>query len=163
MVGRPLGATSWWRNPANVATHHANVLLDLWLAGAPLLEVRVLLFSLVGNPEYQTLIEDCWRAPPSERRYTVPPKITRKLCTLANAHVTEMRCQTIMHRCVRAKKRDLRRQGYSDVQIAEIISRHVPERPHVEPADIEKILELVKRHAPPVTLRRKARDRILRR
>jgi hypothetical protein len=62
MAGRPLGATSWWRNLANVAAHHANGLLDLWLAGAPLLEVRVLLLSLADNPEHQALVEECWRA-----------------------------------------------------------------------------------------------------
>ena len=163
MAGRPLGATSWWRNLANVAAHHANVLLDLWLRGAPMLEVRVLLFSLADNPEHQALIEECWRPRTGERRYTVPPKIKRKLCKLANAHVTEMRCQAIMHQCMLATKRDLRRQGYSDARITEVMSRHVPERPHVEPPDIEKVLELVNRRAPPVTLRRKARDRILRR
>jgi hypothetical protein len=42
------------------------------------------------------------------------------------------------------------------------MSRRVPERPHVDPPDIEKVLEIVNRHAPPVTLRRKAHDRILR-
>jgi hypothetical protein len=43
------------------------------------------------------------------------------------------------------------------------MSGRVPERPHVDPPDIEKVLEIVGRHAPPVTLRRKAHDRILRR
>jgi hypothetical protein len=42
------------------------------------------------------------------------------------------------------------------------MSRRVPERPHVEPPDIEKVLEIVNRRAPRVTLRRKANDRILR-
>jgi hypothetical protein len=54
--GRPRGATSWWRNSNRVAAHHAQVLMELWLAGLPVLGVR-------GN--------------------TVPPKIKRKLCRLA--------------------------------------------------------------------------------
>lgn len=133
MAGRPLGATSWWRNLANVAAHHAKVLLEFWLADAPV------------------------------RCYTVPPAIKRHLCQLAIAHVTETRRQTILHQWNRATERDLRRQGYSDAQITKIMSRRVPERPHVDPPDIEKVLEIVNRRAPPVTLRRKARDRILRR
>jgi hypothetical protein len=159
-AGRPLGATSWWRNLANVAAHHAKVLLELWLAGAPTLEVRVLLFSLADNPEHQALIEDCWRARGRQRRHTVPPKIKRKLCQLANAHVTELRRQTILHQCNQKIERDLQRQGYSDGQIAEIMSRRVPETPHVEPPDIKKVLEIVNRRAPPDTLRRKAKDRV---
>jgi hypothetical protein len=162
MAGRPLGATSWWRNLANVAANHANVLLELWLADAPVLQVRVLLLSLADNPEHQALIEECWRAQGGGRRHTVPPKIKRKLCRLAVAHVAELRRQMILHQCLRATERNLRRQGYSDAQIDEIMSRRVPERPHVDPPDIEKVLEIVNRHAPPVTLRRKAHDRILR-
>ena len=163
MAGRPLGSTSWWRKRTNVAAHHANVLLELWLAEAPVLEVRVLLLSLAGNPEHQALIEECWRARGGGRRHTVPPKIKRKLCRLAVAHVAELRRQMILHQCVEATEKNLRRQGYSDAQIDEIMSRRVPERPHVDPPDIEKVLEIVNRHAPPVTLRRKAHDRILRR
>jgi hypothetical protein len=136
------------------------VLLELWLAGAPVLEVRVLLFSLADKPEQQALIEECWRARSSGRRYTVPPKIKRKLCRLAVAHVTEMRRQMILHQHRQATERDLRHQGFSDGQIAEIMSRRVPESPHIAPPDIEKVLEIVNRRAPPGTLRRKAKDRV---
>ena len=132
VAGRPRGSTSWSRNLANVAAHHANVLLEFWLAGAPV------------------------------RRYTVPPTVKRRLSQLAIAHVTEMRRQAILHQRIQATERDLRRQGCSDGQIAAIMSRSVPERPHVEPPDIEKVLEIVNRRAPRVTLRRKANDRILR-
>jgi hypothetical protein len=159
-AGRPLGATSWWRNPANVAAHHANVLLELWLAGAPVLEVRLLLLSLVASPEHQALIEECWCARDGERRHTVPPRIKRQLCRLAVAHVVELRRQTILHQCIPATERDLRRQGYNDGQIAEIMSRRVPEAPQVEPPDIEKVLKIVNRRTPPGTLRRKAKDRV---
>jgi hypothetical protein len=162
-AGRPLGATTWSRNLANVAAHHANTLLELWLAEAPVLEVRVLLFSLADKPEHQALLEECWRAVSAERRYTVPPKFKRKLCRLAGDHATEMRVQAILHQRRLATERDLQRQGYSDAQINEIMSRRIWERPIVEPPDIEKVLEIVNRRAPPVTLRRKARDRILRR
>jgi hypothetical protein len=162
VAGRPLGARSWWRNLANVAAHHANVLLELWLAGAPVLEVRVLLLSLADNAEHQALVEECWHARGGGRRHTVPPKIKRKLCRLAVGHVVELRRQAILHQYIRAIEGNLQRQGYSDAQI-QIMSRRVPECLHVDPPDIEKVLEIVSRHAPPVTLRRKAYDRILRR
>jgi hypothetical protein len=42
------------------------------------------------------------------------------------------------------------------------MSRRVPVRPHVDPPDIENVLEIVNRRAPPSTLRRKAHDRISR-
>jgi hypothetical protein len=102
-----------------------------------------------------------WLAGAPVQRYTVPPPTKRRLCRLAIAHVTEMRRQAILHQRIQATERDLRRQGYSDGQIAEIMSRRVPERPHVDPPDIEKVLEIVNRRAPRVTLRRKAKDRIL--
>lgn len=163
MAGRPLGATSWWRNLANVAAHHAKVLLELWLADAAVLAIWLLSLSLADNPEHQALVEECWRARGDGRRHTVPPKIKQKLCRLAVAHVVEMRRQAILHQRIRAIERDLRRQGHSDAQIAGIMSRRVPVRPHVDPPDIEKVLKIVNRRAPPFTLRRKAHDRISRR
>ena len=48
--GRPSGVTSWWRNPNNIAAHHAQALMELWLAGAPVVEIRVMLSSLAGRP-----------------------------------------------------------------------------------------------------------------
>jgi hypothetical protein len=161
VAGRPLGATSWWRNLANIAAQHANVLIELWLAEAPVIGVRVLLLSLADNPEHQALIEECWRARGGGRRHTVPPKIKKKLCRIAIAHTVELRRQTILYQRDRAMKQKLQRQGYGDAQIADIMSR-ASERPKVAPPDIEKVLELVGRHTPRVTLRRKAHDRILR-
>jgi hypothetical protein len=161
MVGRPLGATSWSRNLANVAAQHASVLLELWLAELPVREFQVLFRRSAQTPEQQAIIEECWRARErGRRRYTVPPKIKRQLCRLAGAHVTELRRQTILHQCIQAKERDLQRQGHSDGQIAEIMSRHGPQSPHVEPPDIEKVLAIVNRRAPPGSLRRKAKDRV---
>ena len=86
--GRPSGVTSWWRNPNNIAAHHAQALMELWLAGAPVVEIRVMLSSLAGRPEYQALIDECWSIIENERRFTVPPKIKRKFCRLAVAHVS---------------------------------------------------------------------------
>ena len=36
-----------------------------------------------ASPEHQALIEECWNKRGKERRYTVPPKIKRRLCELA--------------------------------------------------------------------------------
>jgi hypothetical protein len=133
--GRPCGATSWWRNLDNIAAHHANVLLELWLAGAP-----------------------------SERRYTVPPKIKRKLCSLAVAHVVELRRDEILRQRAHDGATALRTQGYGDMQIAEIMRRDEPQPIDFEAPDVKKVLKIVNWRAPPaVTLRRKAADRILRR
>src|SRR5262249_12948889 len=95
-LGRPPGSTSWWRNLSNFAAHHAQVLMELWLGGAPLSEIRVMLSSLAGSPEQQALIKECWSKRGDERRYTVPPKIKRRLCQLAVAHVVELRRDRIL-------------------------------------------------------------------
>ena len=101
--GRPSGVTSWWRNPNNIAAHHAQALMELWLAGAPVVEIRVMLSSLAGRPEYQALIDECWS--------TIPPKIKRKLCRLAVAHVMELHRDAIQRRHARAAERRLAIQG----------------------------------------------------
>jgi hypothetical protein len=161
VAGRPLGSTSWSRNLANVAAHHANLLLELWLAEVPVLEFQLVFPQVAHRPEHRAMIEECWRARDrGRRRYTVPPKIKRQLCRLAGAHVMELRRQTILHHCNQAIERDLQGQGYNDGQIDAIMSRRVPQSPHVEPPDIEKVLEIVNRRAPPGSLRRKAKDRV---
>jgi hypothetical protein len=68
--GRPKGATSWWRNPETVAAQRLSVLMEFWLAGAP----------IRGAPGRSF-------APPTERRYTVPPKIKRVLGQMAIEYV----------------------------------------------------------------------------
>jgi hypothetical protein len=160
--GRPTGATSWQRNPNRVAVHHSQVLMELWLAGAPVLEIRVMLSSLAGNPEAQALIEECWSKLGNDRRHTVPPKIKRKLCRLAVAHVVELRRDAILRRRARAAETALRTQGWTETQIAEILNRRAPERIDFEAPDLEKVLEIVNRRAPATTLRRKATSRKLR-
>ena len=70
--GRRRGSTSWWRNPTALAGHHLNVLIEMWLAGVP---IQV-------EPER-------WLMQPTERRYTVPPKIKRVLAAMAIRHVMD--------------------------------------------------------------------------
>ena len=160
--GRPTGATSWQRNPNRRAAHHAQVLMEAWLADAPVLEIRVMLSSLAGNPEAQALIEECWSKRGNDRRYTVPPQIKRKLCRLAVAHVVELRRDAIQRRRAGAAETALRTQGWTETQIAEILNRRAPERIDFEAPDLEKVLEIVNWRAPATTLRRKATSRKLR-
>ena len=74
--GRRRGSTSWWRNPTAIAGHHLNVLIEGWLGGVPI---------QVG-PER-------WLKQPTERRYTVPPKIKWVLAALAIRHVMRNDCE----------------------------------------------------------------------
>jgi hypothetical protein len=136
--------------------------MELWLAGAPVLEIRNMLSSLAGSPEQQVLIEECWSKRGNERRYTMPPKIKRKLCRLAVAHAAELRCDAIQRRRARAAETELRTQGWTDAQIAEILRRRAPERIDFEAPKLEKVLAIVNRRAPATTLRRKATSRKLR-
>jgi hypothetical protein len=163
--GRPTGATSWWRNLDNVAAHYANALLELWLAGTQVLEIRVLLFSLASSPENQATIEGCWKGRGNEWRHTVPTKIKLKLCRMAVAHVMELRLDANLRQRAHEAKRKLRIKGWTDTQIAEILGR-APAEHNVrdfKAPDVKKVLELVNRRAPEVTLRRKkAQRRILR-
>jgi hypothetical protein len=161
--GRPPGATSWWRNPNNFAAHHAKVLMEVWLAGAPVCQIRIMLSSLAGSAKQQALIEECWSKRGNERRYTVPPKIKRKLCRLAIAHAVELRRDRILRQRAQAAHAAFRRQGWTDTQITEILRRS-PTEQHVdfEAPDLDKVLEIVNRRAPATTLRRKAAARKLR-
>ena len=91
--GRPRGTggpTHWARNPANVAAHHASVLMELWLADAPAIEV----IKLLSCPRLHAIIDEWWSKRGSARRYTVPKAIKLKLCELAIAHVMALQRQT---------------------------------------------------------------------
>ncbi len=136
--------------------------MELWLAGAPALEIRVMLSSLAGSPACQALIDECWSKVENERRFTVPPKIKRKLCQLAIAHVMELRRDAIQRRDVRAAERALAIQGFSRAATAEILKRRTVDLVGIEAPDLKKVLEIVNRRAPPGTLRRKAAARKLR-
>jgi hypothetical protein len=133
------------------------MLMELWLAGAPALEIKVMLSSLAASAAHLTVIEECWSKRGNERRYTVPPKIKRKLCQLAVAHVAELHHHAILRR----RQGALRKHGLTDTQIGKILS-HDGERSNFEPPDLKKVLQIVNRSAPAITLRRKATSRKLR-
>jgi hypothetical protein len=137
--------------------------MEVWLAGAPMPAIRTMLSSLAGCLEQQALIEECWNNRGNERRYTVPQRIKRKLCRLAVAHVEKMRLYSIKRRRDQALVTAHRAQGWTDTQIDQILSRRAAERTHFEAPDLRKVLEIVNRRAPAITLRRKARSRKLRR
>lgn len=70
------GSPSWPKNPTALAGNHLNVLIERWLAGVPI---------QVGP--------DRWLKPPTERRYTVPPKIKWLLAVMAIRHVMMTDCE----------------------------------------------------------------------
>jgi hypothetical protein len=78
------------------------------------------------------------------------------------AHVVELRRDAIQRRRARAAETALRTQGWTEIQIAEILNRRAAERIDLEAPDLEKVLEIVNRRAPATTLRRKATSRKLR-
>lgn len=129
--GRPPGSTR-----LNLAVHHANWLMEAWLADVPVIGIRVMLSSLAGSPKYQALIEECWSKRGSNPRTTAPKAIKVALCRLAIAHVMELRLDTIERQRTKAAKTALL----------------------IKTPDIEKVLEGVNRKAPEgVSLRRKKR------
>ena len=67
--GRRPGSFSWSRSPTAFAGHHLNVLIELWLGGVP----------IPTRPGR-------WLPQPTERRYTVPPRIKRVLALMAIEH-----------------------------------------------------------------------------
>jgi hypothetical protein len=117
--GRRSGSTSWWRNPIALARQHLNVLIEMWLAGVPI---------QVGP--------DRWLKPPTERRYTVPPKIKWLLAVMAIRQVMMTDCEVdrvlsldvadvlecarrrapsiTLRRAVRLKPRDEREAAYRE-------------------------------------------------
>jgi hypothetical protein len=159
--GRPSGSRSWWRNRDNVAAHHARGLMELWLAGAPLHDIRIMLSSLAGSPENRALIDECWSNLESKRRFTVPQKIKRKLCRLAVAHVMELHRDSMQRHRALSAWRAHAVQGFGGAAAAEIVGRTTVQL-SVEAPNLKKVLEIVNRRAPPSTLRRKAADRKLR-
>jgi hypothetical protein len=178
--GRPLGSKSWSLNSANIVAHHAKTLLELWLADAPLIDIQALFLPLLRNPEYRALIETCWseraliqdrlnKRRQGGRPYTVPPKIKRKLCLLTTAHMVEMQRQAQDEKPdtearLRFSERRagveavLRAEGLSDKKIAAWFAKLAAHRDFTVP-DIDKVIEIVNRNTPRITLRKKAADR----
>jgi hypothetical protein len=66
--GRRPGSISWPRNPVALAGNHLNVLIEMWLGGVPI--------KIQNEPER-------WLPQPTERRFTVPPKVMRVLARIA--------------------------------------------------------------------------------
>jgi hypothetical protein len=171
--GRPAGTsgpTHWARNPANVAAHYASVLMELWLADAPLNKCRAMLWP-GASPEHQALIEECWNNRGKERRSTVPPKIKRRLCELAIAFVMELRGQqegareqieSSLQRGMFGAEAELRSRGWTEREIVawfNKLSERARKRSKKEfkTPNVDKVLEIVTRRAPAGTLRRNSR------
>jgi hypothetical protein len=169
--GRPRGTggpTHWARNPANVAAHHASVLMELWLAAAPVIEVAKL---SPWGPEHQAIIEECWSKRGCERRYTVPKAIKLKLSELAIAHVMSLQQQNedarpqieeSLQRSLSSAKAELKDRGWTEEEIAtwfKKLSERARKRANKEfkKPSVNKVFEIVTRRAPANTLRRKAR------
>jgi hypothetical protein len=172
--GRPRGTggpTHWSRNPANVAAHYASLLMELWLADAPMTEVRTLLWPFWRSPDHQAIIEECWNRRGTSRRRTVPPKIKRKLGELAIAYVMELQrlredagpqIEASLQRSGSEAKAELRDRGWTDEKIAawfNKLSERARKRTRkvFRTPNLDKVLKIATRRAPAGTLRRKSR------
>lgn len=71
--GRPKGSLSWSKNPVGRAGHHLNALIEMWLAGLPLVLNGVRLPVAVSGTTR-----------------TVPPGVKRKLVRIAIDHMHEI-------------------------------------------------------------------------
>jgi hypothetical protein len=76
--GRRKGSLSWSKTPAALAGHYLNCLIEMWLAGVPILT----------RP-------DCWLVQPTGRRHTVPPEIKRALAQAAIEYVVQLDAKAI--------------------------------------------------------------------
>lgn len=169
--GRPRGTggpTHWSRNPANVAAHHASVLMELWLADVPATEV-IKLLSLI--PGHHAIVDESWNKRGSERRYTVPKAVKLRLCELAVAHVMALQrgmedarpqMEASVQRSMSKAEAGLAARGWTDAEIAASFkklserARKRSKKTFKKPS-VDKVLEIVTRRAPTGTLRRKAR------
>ena len=115
--GRRAGSLSWSKNPTALAGNQLNVYIEEWLGGVPIP-------TRSGR----------WLVQPTERRYTVPPKIKGVLALIAIEHVMNLyrnlkrpevdavlawsrrRAPSItLRRPARAKPRDAREAAYHAV------------------------------------------------
>lgn len=164
--GRPRGAVSWWRNPDNIAAHYAKSLMEMWLAGAPVETIKVLLRPIVDQTQFASLIDTCWSRPPMERRYTVPKRVTRDLCKVAIAHVEALHLaqeETLSTDYFRVLKSgieaNIKDSGLTEARINAASRRADAAHKDWRRPNLEKVIEIVGRRTPNVTLRRKARAR----
>jgi hypothetical protein len=153
-----------------VAAQYASVLIELWLADAPVIQAQALLRPLFAHPEHRTTIEECWRRRGTERRYTVPKALKRNLCQLAIAYVTELQWQSqeakdqieaSLQRSRLAAEAELRNRGWTDREIDTWFNK-LSERARkrgkkdFKTPNVDKVCEIVTRRAPAHTLRRKS-------
>jgi hypothetical protein len=80
--GRPPGSRRW--NPTALAGHHLQVLIELWLAGAPIKATEIWM------ADAPIKLADRYLAPPAKSRHTVPPRIKRALAEMAIRHVQDV-------------------------------------------------------------------------
>lgn len=164
--GRPLGRTSWARTSANIAAHHAQSLMDMWLAGVPVEAIRRLLFPLLDRVEIPTMIDACWSKQPTRRRYTVPKGIKEAICRMAIEYAEALHLG--QERALRSERlRNWKRIVEAIQETAKTIGRpmdfllvedHAITQRWRKP-NLEQVLQIVNRRAPAITLRRKARFR----
>ena len=76
--GRRKGSLSWSKNPAALAGHYLNGLIEMWLAGVP----------IPTRPDW-------WLVQPTGRRHTVPPEFKRALAQAAIEYVVWLDAKAI--------------------------------------------------------------------
>jgi hypothetical protein len=164
-AGRPRGSRSWPLNPDNIAAHHAEILLEFWLSGAPIEAASLRLGPALKLPDVCRLLRQCWTQQPINRRFTVPPRVKRDLCKVAVAFVE------VLHQ---AQERALNSERYKawlevaagvqiaaqadDVPIRSLYRRRRSRKDWKKP-ELSRVLQIVNRRSPAITLRRKAKMR----
>jgi hypothetical protein len=66
LAGKRQGTPSWPNHPTALAGYYLNGLIEMWLGGVPI-----------------QIAPKRWLVQPTERRYTVPPKVKRVMAQLA--------------------------------------------------------------------------------
>ena len=158
--GRPVGATSALKKPANLVADRLNLLIELWLSGVTIQSVT------------QTGAPITLRAP-TERRFTVPRETKRALCRLAIAQLKEFDGQAraiqpqldeMMQRIHRSVEAELRRRGWSNEQINQhfkMLKERARKRrvTDFKVPSVDEVLAVADRRAPSMTLRRHRRPK----
>jgi hypothetical protein len=139
--------------------------MEFWLAGLSVEQVRARLAPVLGDPKLRAVLDQSWSKQPSDRRFTIPPRVKRDLCRLAVSYVE------VLHDAQETARGTDRYQDW--LRVADAIERTLQfngvqtgssSRHRVRPKDwkkpdLNRVLRIVNRRAPPGTLRRKARLR----
>jgi hypothetical protein len=136
--GRKPGATSWWQNPPARAGHHLNVLIEMWLGGVPI-----------------PTVPDRYLMQPTERKYTVPPKIKCALAEMAIAHTWRLDNHGVAEPLVEMwmAGMQLPSRALAEISVAHIL--YVLYARHLTRPDAAKVLAWSRRHPPDNTSRHK--------